>query len=476
MPAPLQLTGSIRSKTRLTQWAHVGVLAALGGLLFLESSLLLRDAHDGVSSSSGIAPAMQARVNEISSALTIYLQNHDTSPLERIKAEGREASRLMEECKARLAQNGKSDIGKRIEEAHQAVREATVGLLAADQEAVKIRQALTESNDALSSVLDQMQSSIRPNQLNSTARLRAVRTARAEAGNSSKNAARLKRAMNTYEDLSRTHRAERWADQARTNFRKIASLMGDLEQAEGKKQAAQGRFTDTKNAFIKSLRDAPADLPPLQAGRTYVALNGVLILVGVILVFRAYRRTDFDFARPLQDILRCVEAAAAGDTSQIPDHWSTDEVGQLAQASGRLISVLARSENLIYHLAALVESSGDAIISHTLDGKILSWNKGAQRIYGYSAEEVKGQSIEILSPQDDGAQMRQTLRRIQGGERLQPFETFHQARNGRRVQVLVRTAAIYDSTHKIIGASFVAQDLSGTNLLPSKNTEKNKAA
>jgi len=187
-------------------------------------------------------------------------------------------------------------------------------------------------------------------------------------------------------------------------------------------------------------------------------------------------RTDKEIARPLQEILRCVEAAAAGDTSRVPEHWAADEVGQLSQATGRLISVLARSENLIYHLAALVESSGDAIISHTLDGRILSWNKGAQRIYGYSAEEVKGQSIDILSPQDGGRQMRQCLKQIRNGEKLLPFETMHQARNGRHIPVLVRVAGITDSTRKMIGASFVAQDLTGTNLLPSKNSEKNKAA
>ena len=476
MRAPLQLTGSIQSKTRLGQWAHLGILGTLGGLLILESRLLLRNAQEGAASGSGVATAMHTHVNEISSALTAYMQNHDTVSLERIKAEGREASRLMAECKTHLDRIGESDKGRRIEMDHQAMREATVGLLAADHDVASFRQALAESNDAVSSVLDQMQSSIRPNRLNASERLRQVRMARAEAGTLPKDVSRFNRAVNAYEDLSHTRRAERWADQARTAFRESLSRANDLALAEGKKRDAQDRFTEKKKDLAKSLQEVPSDHPAGYAATVYVVSNGILIFSGVLLVFWVYRRTDKDLAQPLQDILQCVEAAAAGDTSRLPDHWSTDEVGQLSSATGRLISVLARSENLIYHLAALVESSGDAIISHNLDGKILSWNKGAQRIYGYSAEEVKGQSIEILSPQDGGVQMMQNVRRIKKGERIQPFETLHQARNGRSVQVLVRVAAIHDSTRKIIGASFVAQDLSGTNLLPTKKTEKSQAA
>src|SRR6185295_11104962 len=98
-----------------------------------------------------------------------------------------------------------------------------------------------------------------------------------------------------------------------------------------------------------------------------------------------HQHIETQLVSPLQDILKCVEAASAGDVSQLPRQRSGDEIGQLAQSVGRLITVLARSENLVYHLAALVESSGEAIISHTLDGTILNWNKGAQRVYGYSA-------------------------------------------------------------------------------------------
>jgi PAS domain S-box-containing protein len=114
---------------------------------------------------------------------------------------------------------------------------------------------------------------------------------------------------------------------------------------------------------------------------------------------------------------------------------------------------------LVYHLAALVEISGDAIVSQTLDGTILSWNKGAQRLYGYSVDDVRGHSIGILSPMDHGEELRMVLGQVKRGEKVTPFETLHQAKNGRLVRALVKAAAVHDSLHRVIGVSFCAQEL-----------------
>ena len=173
---------------------------------------------------------------------------------------------------------------------------------------------------------------------------------------------------------------------------------------------------------VRSIKEA------FETGIAYVFLSGIILLLAIILSIGTNHRTETQLVSPLQDMLQCVEAAATRRCVADPGlYWSRDEVGQLAQAVGRLISVLARSENLVYHLAALVESSGEAIISHTLDGTILSWNKGAQRVYGYSAEEMKGRSITLLSLcRTTAPEMTRILRRIQNGERVQPFETIHQ--------------------------------------------------
>ncbi len=474
MRTPLQLTGSIRTKSRLSQWALFGVLFGLGGLLYFEAQLLLATTGEGALSSGNPAIALEARLKAVSSGITSYLENHDASSLERIKGEGKEASRILDEFKERFNQLGENDTSARIVEAHNELREATVRILATDQDAVKARQALDENHEALASVLAQMQSSIKSNQLNASRRARALRVASAEARKASSDKTRFIKAVSSYENLSRTRWAERWTDQARTYFEEGLQCAANLEQAEQKTKAALDQFTEKRKALEKILEDTPQGVAGRKKGFVYVVLNSLLLLAAVVLLLGASLRSDRGVSRSLQNILLCAEAAAAGDTSRLPDERSQDEVGQLSQATGRLINVLARSENLVYHLAALVESSGDAIISQSLDGRILSWNKGAQRIYGYSAEEVKGQPIAILSPADQGAEMMAILRRIQNGERLQPFETIHQARSGRAVRAFVRVAAIYDSTRMMIGASFVAQDLSDIRLLQSKTSEPNQ--
>jgi PAS domain S-box-containing protein len=197
----------------------------------------------------------------------------------------------------------------------------------------------------------------------------------------------------------------------------------------------------------------------------------MLIVSGIIVVYKADAHSEQEPSEPLPEILQCVKAAAAGDTSCLPENRSKDEFGELSQAVGRLITVLARSENLVYHQAALIESSGEAIISCTLEGTILSWNKGAQRIYGYSAEAVKGRPITLLSPCDQGAELRLHLESIRKGEKMQPFETLHEASNGRTVKALVRLSAVLDSTRKAIGVSYCAQDLTGTERLNPKTIE-----
>jgi len=194
-------------------------------------------------------------------------------------------------------------------------------------------------------------------------------------------------------------------------------------------------------------------------GLDYLVFGVMLAAIGMILVYKADAQSPVTEGEPIKDLIKCVDAATAGDLSRRPSNTEAGEVGQLSQAVGRLIGVLARSENQIYHLDALIENSTEAVISHTLDGAILSWNKGAQRIYGYSAEEVAGKPIMLLSPMDQGAEIQRQLESIRNGKRPQPFETLHCARNGRTIKALVRVSPILDSTRQVIGISFCAQEL-----------------
>jgi PAS domain S-box-containing protein len=110
-------------------------------------------------------------------------------------------------------------------------------------------------------------------------------------------------------------------------------------------------------------------------------------------------------------------------------------------------------------LAAIVDSSDDAIVSKSLDGRILSWNAGAERIFGYAAAEAVGQSIDLIVPPERREEEQEILRRLRRGERIEHLETVRLAKDGRRVHISLTVSPIRDETGRILGASKVARDV-----------------
>ncbi|WP_323958347.1 PAS domain-containing protein [Bradyrhizobium diazoefficiens] len=126
-----------------------------------------------------------------------------------------------------------------------------------------------------------------------------------------------------------------------------------------------------------------------------------------------------------------------------------------------LVSELAldRAERLANLLASIVESSDDVIVSKNLDGIITSWNKGAERIFGYSAAEAIGQPITLVIPEDRQSEEREILTRIRRGERLDHFETVRRRRDGSSIVVSLTVSPVKDAHGNIIGASKIARDI-----------------
>ena len=120
----------------------------------------------------------------------------------------------------------------------------------------------------------------------------------------------------------------------------------------------------------------------------------------------------------------------------------------------------ARADRTRALLAAIVESSDDAIVSKSLDGLISSWNEGARRLFGYTADEAIGKSIMLIIPPDQQEEERQILARIARGERIEHFETVRIAKDGRRVDVSLTISPVRDGDGCVIGASKVARDIS----------------
>src|SRR4051794_30000571 len=125
-------------------------------------------------------------------------------------------------------------------------------------------------------------------------------------------------------------------------------------------------------------------------------------------------------------------------------------------------SKLAEEERA--RLAAIVESSDDAIIGKTLDGIITSWNKGAQRIYGYSPEETVGQSISMLVPPERPDEIPRILARVRRGEKMDHFETVRVTKDGRKLDISLTISPLRNSEGTIIGASTIARDLTESKL------------
>src|SRR6516225_4928586 len=123
------------------------------------------------------------------------------------------------------------------------------------------------------------------------------------------------------------------------------------------------------------------------------------------------------------------------------------------------ISEERKAEEDQARLAAIVESSEDAIISKSLEGIVTSWNEGAQRLFGYSAEEMLGQPVSRIIPAERSEEEVQILARLRRGERVDHYETVRRHKDGRMVDVSLTISPIRDGSGSIIGASKIARDI-----------------
>jgi PAS domain S-box-containing protein len=151
----------------------------------------------------------------------------------------------------------------------------------------------------------------------------------------------------------------------------------------------------------------------------------------------------------------------------ISTHWRKPH--QPDEHDLRLLDVLARqaadlierkgAEQTAQRLVAIVESSQDAIVSKDLDGTISSWNDGAARLFGYTAEEVIGKSILILIPSDRANEELGILNHIRRGERIEHYETVRRRKDGTLIDISLCVSPVKDASGKVIGASKIARDI-----------------
>ena len=146
---------------------------------------------------------------------------------------------------------------------------------------------------------------------------------------------------------------------------------------------------------------------------------------------------------------------------------------EFVRANQELKSAVAergRIAERLSQLASIVECSNDAIIMHTLDGTIASWNIGAENVYGYSANEVVGRPRNILLPGDQPDELPAVLEMLKRGERTQLKETIHIGKDQRRIEVSEMLSPVKDASGKVVGAVAITRDISG------RRTQKSDAA
>jgi PAS domain S-box-containing protein len=119
----------------------------------------------------------------------------------------------------------------------------------------------------------------------------------------------------------------------------------------------------------------------------------------------------------------------------------------------------AHAEAAMRYLASIVESSEDAIFGASLDGTVLSWNRGAETIFGYSADEIVGRAVAVLIPPDLPTERAEIISRIKRGERLVAYETMRVHKNGKLIPVSLTISPVKDSDGTITGASAIARDV-----------------
>jgi PAS domain S-box-containing protein len=121
--------------------------------------------------------------------------------------------------------------------------------------------------------------------------------------------------------------------------------------------------------------------------------------------------------------------------------------------------VRERTDEIKQYLAAIVQSCDDAIVSKDLNGVITSWNKGAERIFGYTAEEAIGRPITIVIPPERQDEEPMILERIRRGQRIEHYETVRQRKHGNLIDISLTISPIENSEGAIVGASKIARDI-----------------
>ena len=230
-----------------------------------------------------------------------------------------------------------------------------------------------------------------------------------------------------------------------------------IEMPEPDTQMEDGIFSLASHVFLQTA-DAPACLDALERLLGAVRLQYLLLFLAFVRAAHYWTRVhpEIQLEDDIKELLATHEALA----SCILDdpEASTDRITQAIL--DELPALRLKADKAIGLLAAIVDSSEDAIISKTLEGVITSWNSGAERLFGYTAKEAVGHSISMIIPLDRRDEETIFLARLSQGERIDHFDTVRVRKDGSTLEISLTISPVRDAAGKIIGASKIARDIS----------------
>ena len=193
-------------------------------------------------------------------------------------------------------------------------------------------------------------------------------------------------------------------------------------------------------------------------GRSSHALLQTKFPIGLV-ELRSRLRSEGHWSGELRHVRRDGREVVVDSRMQVFGGDTVLEVNRDVTAQKRIEAALRESEQRVRWSAAIIESSDDAIVSKNLDGIITSWNSGAERVFGYTAQEAIGQPITIVIPRERLDEERTILTRIRRGERIDHFETVRQRKHGSLVTISLTVSPVKNADGTIVGASKIARDI-----------------